>query len=101
MAEHLLRIAKKFGPYVITSSCRTQAEQERLYAAWLQGKNEFPVAQPGHSAHQLGLAVDIARGDVDPYQDLFLNVLGASWRSADPSLHWSEADPIHFEWRPN
>ena len=101
MAESLLRIARKFGPYRITSSCRTSAEQRRLYEDYLEGRNEFPVARPGHSAHQLGLAVDIARDDVDPYQDLFLFALGASWRDTDPSLKWSESDPIHFEWRPN
>jgi hypothetical protein len=101
MAERLLRIAKRFGPYRVTSACRSHREQERLYAAYLRGENEFPVLPPGQSAHEKGLAIDIARRDVDAYQDLFLHVLGASWRETDPSLHWSESDPIHFEWRPN
>ena len=101
MAERLLRVARKFGPYRVTSSCRTQEQQERLYRDWLGGLNEFPVAKPGHSAHQVGLAVDISRKDMDPFQDLFLHVLGASWREIDPSFVWSETDPIHFEWRPN
>ncbi len=101
MAEDLLRIAKRYGPYRITSSCRSMEEQERLYFDYEMGLTRFPVARPGHSAHQKGLAIDIARGDVNPYQDLFLHVLGAAWRSADPSLRWSEADPIHFEWQPN
>ena len=100
MAEDLLRLARRYGPYVITSACRTQVEQTRLYKLYLEGKNEFPVAPPGHSAHQKGLAIDIARRDVDPYRDLFLHVLGASWASADPSLRWSASDPIHFEWNP-
>ncbi len=101
MAESLIRIARKFGPYRITSSCRSRSEQTRLYRDFLEGKTDFPVARPGHSAHQKGLAIDIARGDMDPYRDLFLHVLGQSWRSGDPSLVWDASDPIHFEWRPN
>lgn len=101
MAESLLRLARKFGPYRFGSTCRTQAEQARLYKAYLAGQSDFPVAPPGKSMHQRGLAVDMDRPDVDPYKDLVLHLIGASWRQADPSLHWSEEDPIHFEWRPN
>jgi LAS superfamily LD-carboxypeptidase LdcB len=101
MAEHLLRLLRKFGPYKITSACRSEAQQRKLYQAYLDGKSEFPVAAPGHSAHQRGLAVDIARDDIDPFKDLVLHLVGASWREADPSLHWGESDPIHFEYRPN
>lgn len=101
MAESLLRLARKFGPYRFTSTCRTTAEQAALYANYLQGNSDYPVAAPGHSAHQKGLAVDMAREDIDPHRDVVLWLIGASWREADPSLHWSESDPIHFEWRPN
>ena len=99
MAEHLLRIARKFGPYRFGSTCRSEREQEKLYAN--RATNPFPVAAPGHSAHQRGLAVDMDRPDVNPFQDLFLHVLGASWREAGPGMVWDESDPIHFEWRPN
>jgi len=101
MAESLLHIAQRYGPYRLTSGCRTWQEQTRLYQDYLEGRNAFPVAPPGHSAHQKGLAIDIARGDMDPYRDLFLHVLGAAWAAADPSLRWSATDPIHFEWNPN
>jgi LAS superfamily LD-carboxypeptidase LdcB len=101
MAESLIRIARKYGNYHITSSCRSEQEQRRLYQAYLAGRNEFPVAPPGHSAHQRGLAVDIANRDIDPYRDLFLQLLGSSWVEADPDhLVWSREDPIHFEFRP-
>lgn len=100
MAEALLKLARKFGPYHITSSCRSMAEQTRLYQAYLQGQNEFPVAPPGKSAHQRGLAIDIARDDMDPYQDLFLQLLGSQWAAASPQLVWDKSDPIHFEYRP-
>jgi LAS superfamily LD-carboxypeptidase LdcB len=101
MAEALLRLARKFGPYHITSSCRSTRQQERLYKAYLAGESDYPVAPPGHSAHQRGLAIDIARDDMDPHSDLFLHTLGQSWAAADPALRWSATDPIHFEYRPN
>lgn len=100
MAETLLHIARKFGPYHITSACRSMAQQKRLYDAYLAGQSAFPVAVPGHSAHQRGLAVDIARDDMDPYQDLFLHLLGSEWAAASPQLVWDRSDPIHFEFRP-
>ena len=101
MADSLLRVARRYGAFRVTSSCRSMAEQTKLYDDFLHGRNEFPVAPPGHSAHQKGLAIDIAQKGVDPYQDLVLWLLGASWRETDPSLVWDESDPIHFEWRPN
>lgn len=101
MAEGLLKIARKFGPYRITSACRSTQEQERLYKAYLRGENEFPVAPPGHSAHQKGLAIDIARDDIDPFADLFLQLLGNDWANADSHLVWDKSDPIHFEYRPD
>ena len=101
MAEHLLHYMRKFGNYRITSACRSEAEQRRLYDDYLHGKNEFPVAPPGQSMHQRGLAVDIAQRAIDPYRDLFLHVVGASWRSLGHGFRWSEDDPIHFEWLPS
>jgi len=101
MAESLLHYARRFGPYRITSACRSEQEQAKLYAAYKAGQSEFPAAAPGHSAHQRGLAVDMGRSDIDPYSDMVLHLIGASWRQADPSLVWDESDPIHFEWRPN
>lgn len=100
LADALLKLARRYGPYRITSGCRSLQEQTKLYQAYQAGQNEFPVAPPGHSAHQKGLAVDIARADVDPYQDLFLQLLGMSWAEADPHLIWNRSDPIHFELRP-
>lgn len=84
----------------MTSACRSLRDQERLYAAYLRGENEFPVAPPGHSAHQKGLAIDISRPDVDPYNDLFLQLLGHDWAATDSHLIWDKSDPIHFEFRP-
>src|SRR5438552_2037519 len=41
----------------VTSGYRTYGEQARLYAA--RGSNPNPVASPGSSPHEKGLAVDI------------------------------------------
>lgn len=100
MAEALLAFgrARLKGNFQVSSSCRTRAEQARLYAD--RANNPFPVLPPGHSMHERGLAVDIHQPGIDPYHDLSLHVLGALWRETDPSLRWGESDPIHFEWRP-
>lgn len=100
LVQALLSVARKYGPYRITSGCRSLRDQERLYAAYLAGQSEFPVAPPGHSAHQKGLAVDIARSDIDPFHDLFLHMLGSDWAATDSHLIWDKSDPIHFEYRP-
>ena len=99
LAESLLAFARRFGPYHFTSTCRTEAEQQWLWAH--RGTNPFPVAPPGRSMHQAGLAVDMARDDIDPKRDLVLHLIGAKWREADPRgrLVWGESDPIHFEYR--
>lgn len=80
----------------VTSFVRTHAQQARLYRAWLaRGKTGLPAAAPGHSMHELGLAVDIARPGVDPFHDELLAQLGAWWRNN--GLGWSESDPVHFQ----
>jgi|SRR5215471_501328 len=99
MAESLIRFARRFGPYQITSSCRSRREQTSLYRH--RAENPFPVARPGHSMHERGLAIDMGRPDIDPYSDLTLHAIGASWRATDPSLGWSESDPVHFQWNPD
>lgn len=44
--------------WVVTYGFRTYAEQAALYAAYQAGGAE--AAEPGHSAHELGLAIDVA-----------------------------------------
>lgn len=43
---------------VVVSGLRSRAEQERLWAT--RHANPYPVARPGTSLHELGLAVDVA-----------------------------------------
>lgn len=41
------------------SAFRTMPEQEQLYAEHVAGTRKDPVARPGHSNHQNGVALDI------------------------------------------
>jgi len=88
-AEALLQLAQESGVRVyINSVRRSRAQQAKLYARYLRGQNPYPVAPPGTSLHELGLAFDIST-----YPDV-LPQLGAIWRSWGG--RWSPADRVHF-----
>lgn len=85
-AEYL----KSFFPRLVVSSVyRSYTQQLELYRN--RGNNPYPVAPPGRSLHQYGLAFDLN----GPLEDL--REAGAIWNSWGG--HWSEADSIHFEVR--
>lgn len=87
----LLREAR--APLTITSVRRTRSFQRRLYARYLAGANPFPVAPPGASAHEYGLAWDM----VGPLPEL--RRLGKIWTSWG-GLWGGARDPIHFQGTP-
>jgi LAS superfamily LD-carboxypeptidase LdcB len=71
----------------ITSTRRTRREQTRLYRRFLRGLQPFPVAPPGYSEHERGLALDLVCDDND--------AAGAEWERR--GHHWGgSADPVHF-----
>src|SRR5262245_60161837 len=74
----------------ITSVKRSRAQQSSLYKAYLAGRSNYPVAKPGTSKHELGLAFDMV---TEPYSALWQ--LGALWQKVGG--FWSATDPIHFE----
>ena len=76
----------------VTSGVRTHAQQVALYRRYLAGINRYPVAVPGTSAHERGLAVDVWAGDSARTQ-----LLGRTWASWGG--RWSPADEVHFELR--
>lgn len=86
-AEALVDVAKRYGlrPRV-TSTYRSLREQQSLYDRWLRGANPYPVARPGRSLHQYGLAIDMVCDDPD--------WLGAVWRAWGGQ--WSPSDAVHF-----
>lgn len=90
-AELLLGQAR--APVTITRTTSSHRFQRSLYARALAGGSPFPVAPPGYSAHQLGLAFDL----VGPLPEL--RRLGKLWRSWGG--RWGgDVDPIHFELGP-
>jgi len=74
----------------VTSARRSRAQQTALYQKFLAGKSQYPVAPPGSSKHEHGLALDIV---TVPYDALY--TLGRWWKSIGGT--WSTSDPIHFE----
>lgn len=73
----------------ITSVRRSRTEQLRLWNN--RHRNPYPVAPPGQSLHEYGLAWDM----VGPIEAL--RAAGRVWNSWGG--HWSERDSIHFEFR--
>lgn len=71
----------------VTSAYRSRAAQTRLYNRWLAGLQEYPVAPPGTSDHERGLALDVVSTNPEKLVALLTSV-GLSW--AGP------ADPVHF-----
>lgn len=95
-AESFVRWAQKWNTGVrVTSARRTRLEQMRLWQAAQRGENDgLPVATPGTSDHEHGLAFDLARPGTDPFRDPVLAWLGSEWRAVGG--RWSERDPVHF-----
>jgi hypothetical protein len=80
---------------VVTSARRTRREQERLWRLSQSGQNNgLPAAPPGQSDHEVGLAWDMARLNVDPLNDPVLAELGAAWQRQGG--RWWARDPVHF-----
>jgi hypothetical protein len=80
----------------VNSGFRTMAEQQALYAAYLNGTGNL-AAKPGYSNHQGGIAVDISVGSTSSstYQWLKRNASRFGFVRTVPSEPW------HWEFRPN
>jgi hypothetical protein len=74
----------------ITSTMRSNSEQRRLYNRFLAGQAGYPVAPPGQSAHEYGLAFDMVVSPMEALADV-----GATWQSWGGG--WNPRDAIHFE----
>lgn len=88
-ADWLVAVARYWGlrPRV-TSTYRSLAEQARLYRLRQERPDlqPYPVAPPGQSLHNYGLALDMVSTDNAR--------LGALWRHYGGS--WSPSDAVHF-----
>lgn len=90
-ARGLLDVADQHRiSYTITSTRRSLSQQRRLYNLYLAGRHPLPVAPPGCSQHNYGLAMDV----VIP-NEADRRWLGFVWK------HWGgywggDRDPVHF-----
>ena len=73
-------------PVAVVSGLRTRAEQEALWDR--RHANPYPVARPGTSDHERGMAVDVARADVAA-------VLAVA-AAAGLCQPLPDRDPVHF-----
>jgi hypothetical protein len=73
-------------PVRVVSGLRTRAEQEALWER--RHSNPYPVARPGTSDHERGLAVDVSRSDVP---DVLAIAAQAGLCQPLP-----DTDPVHF-----
>src|SRR6266481_7700697 len=74
----------------ITSTIRTNSEQRRLYNRFLAGQAGYPVAAPGYSAHEYGMAFDMVVSPMEALADV-----GYTWQTWGGG--WNPGDAIHFE----
>src|SRR5258707_8787158 len=74
----------------ITSTIRSHSEQRRLYNRFLAGQAGYPVAPPGQSAHEYGLAFDMVVSPMEALADV-----GYTW--LDWGGYWGPGDAVHFE----
>ena len=77
---------------VITSTFRTRAEQQSLFDQFQLGVRSFPVARPGTSRHEFGLAVDMVAVPPSRIQDLVTIMQSVGFQWAGPS------DTVHFDY---
>lgn len=87
-AEWLFYVAQynRLNP-ILTSAYRSRTDQQRLYNRYLRGEMPYPVAPPGRSLHNFGLAIDmVSRNNA---------ALGAYWESLG-GVWGGKRDPVHF-----
>jgi hypothetical protein len=88
MRAALARAAQVLGePVPVSSGFRSAADQQRLWAE--RSANRYPVAPPGSSMHERGLAVDVPLRVADRLAEL----------STQTGLcrPYPRTDPVHFE----
>lgn len=74
-------------PVPVTSGWRSPAAQQALWDR--RGSNPFPVARPGTSAHERGVAIDVPRS--------FAPALAAVGHQVGLCRPLPTSDPVHFE----
>jgi hypothetical protein len=89
MRQAIARAEALLGrPVPITSGWRSPAKQQALWEN--RHRNRYPVAPPGTSKHELGLAIDVPLS--------FVPHLLAVAADAGLCQPLPGTDPVHFEW---
>ena len=98
-ARWILEVGRSVdGKLVVTSARRSSAKQAELRRRWEQGLSKIPANRPGTSLHEYGLAFDLARMGIDPFEDDLLPWLGSWWEYYGG--RWGGIrDPVHFQIR--
>lgn len=92
-ARDLVHVASVAGVLPrVTSTLRSSTYQAKLYRDYLAGRNAYPVAPPGSSAHELGLAFDMVTSPMSALSDL-----GAVWEDWGGVWGGRFGDEVHFE----
>ena len=77
------------GRTIITSRVRSSQRQRELYARYQRGQSAYPVAVPGTSFHERGLAFDAV---VTGIPDAWINAAAQY-----SNVRWAgNADRVHF-----
>ena len=86
---------------VISSGFRSREKQEQLYAN--RGNNPYPVAKPGTSKHEHGLAIDVGFTGAHTDQDYanfaaIMNKNGVNWLGARDKVHFELNESAYGGW---
>ena len=76
---------------IVTSAKRTRLEQQSLFDQFQLGNRRFPVAAPGTSRHEIGLAIDMVALPAVHLPELVEIMRSVGFRWAGPS------DFVHFD----
>jgi LAS superfamily LD-carboxypeptidase LdcB len=88
--SRLLALLKYAGySATFTSGYRSPAKQRQLYVNWLEGRSRYPVAKPGTSRHEQGLAVDVASNAPDDVLREAGEWAGLRWFGPRDRVHFS------------
>lgn len=92
-AQKLVDLANRAGVQPrVTSTFRTLAKQQQLYAIWKAGGSPYPVATPGTSSHEFGYAFDMVVDNATDQTDL-----GKVWEGWGGVWGGRYGDPVHYE----
>lgn len=81
---------------IVTSTGRTPSEQGFLFQRFLEGKSAFPVAAPGTSNHEFGLAVDMVPDPPERLPEMveIMRSVGFKWAGPSDSVHFDYILPL-------